>query len=432
MEVKKINGDSLQFCFRIYSNEFENYLNLAFDKIKDSIKIKGFRKGSVSRNIFSKKIGDRKLYKDALDILISKKIEDIIKNRDNFCIIGNPKLVNCEIENLDKSGFLDFSLEFALQPEVTLCDYNNIYLENIPKKKDITEEEIQNNINLLIKQNSFLILKDSHLPSEENDLVIFDLKIFYDENKKNKKSDLYDLSLEIGSNNFIPGFDEGIKGMKINEKRTFSLLIPDDFYDKEIASKKIFFEVLLKNIRVKSEFSLTNEFIKNMKIPDVKNINELKEKIKEKLEKKREIYIKQKKEDEILNFLIKNSFLNINKDLIIEEINYLKESFNQELKKNNLDINKYFALYNIDKDKFENNFEQQAIRNIKSYFILEKISKKEKIEILPDEIEKKCQEISLDYNISVEKIKDNFLLLQKIRKEILINKTISFLLKKLF
>ncbi|KXT29334.1 trigger factor [Candidatus Phytoplasma oryzae] len=428
MQIKKVNNDFLQFKFRLYNEEFENYLCYAFEKVKDKIEIKGFRKGFVTRSIFKKKIGDQKLYKDALEILIKKKSEEIIKNKKKFMVMGQPKLVSCNIEDLKKKDFFDFALEFFLKPEVILCNYKDIkvtFFDNI----SIREKEIQIKINDIIKQNTFKNFKPQYLSLEKNDLAIFDLSIFLDEKKSIKHSEISDFSLEIGNNQFIMGFDDGVIGMKVKENRIFSLIIPDNFYDQSIASKKIFFEVFLKSIKIKEEFNLNDEFIKSLKIPRIFTISDLKKEIKKKLELDQQNKIRQKQEKEILDFLVKNSFLKINENLIIYEIEDLKKNFNQELNKNNLNIEKYLNIYKINMEEFEQRIRKQAIRNIKIDLILEEIIEKENIKVLPTELDYYSQEMSFSYNISVDQIKKNFFLMEDIKKNILKSKIIDFLIK---
>ncbi|WCA22462.1 trigger factor [Candidatus Phytoplasma oryzae] len=428
MKVNKINDDSLQFDFRIYNEEFEHYLNFAFDQIKSKIQIKGFRKGFLSRSVFKIKIGDKKLYKEALDILIKDKTKEILKNKNKFSVIGEPKLVSCGIENLEKNSFFDFTLEFYIKPNISLCNYKGIKINSF-SEEDISESEIKEKMDLIFKKEIFSSSKGNNLPLEEEDIAIFDLKIFYDNEMRKIIQDLNNISLEVGKDQFIPGFDQGIKGMKMNDKRTFSLLIPDEFYDKRIASKKIFFEIFLKDIKVKKDLIFNDDFIKNMKIPNILTLSDLKEKIREKLKNEKKNYFKQKNEEEVLDFLIKNSVVELSKNLIIDEVNTLNQNFMKELKNNNLDLDKYLEIYKISKNEFNLKIEKQAIRNLKVYFILNEIMEIENIKILPQELEKYYKEISLNYNIDILEVKQKYFLIQKVKKEILIKKTIDFLLK---
>ncbi|WIA07797.1 MAG: trigger factor [Candidatus Phytoplasma cynodontis] len=438
MEIKKINDNFLQFHFRIYNEEFEDYLKCAFDNIKDKIEIKGFRKGFVPRDVFKKKIGDKKLYSDAFDILLKSKIQKILENQNNFSILDNPKLISCEIENLDKNDFFDFSLEFPLKPSIVLCDYKKIFISNI-SKENVTSEEIDNEISVFLQKNNFYLSKlylskSNNLPLEESDLAILDLKILYNEEKKDENNEIKNISLEIGKNQFLPGFDEGIKGMKINENRNFSLLIPNDFFDKndnnKNISKKIFFDVLLKDIKIRDKnFYLNDDFVKSLKIDNISTLKDLKEFIKKKLENEKENLFQQNQKEEVLDFLIKNSVVELNNNFIIDEINYLKKIFLQKLKQSNLDLDKYLSMYQISKKDFEDKIKQQALKNLKTYFILKEIAEKENIKISTEELEKSYEKINLDYNISFEKIKENDFLQKKVQEDLLINKTISFLLK---
>jgi trigger factor len=432
MYIKKINNNFVQFHFKINKEEFESYIEIAFNKIKNNIEIKGFRKGFITRNIFKKKIGDKNLYKNALDICYKKKIEEIFKNNKDFVFINEPKLISLNIEKLEQKNFFDLILEFSIMHRITLCNYKNIEIEiNYEQNLTIEEKEIEKNIDLLLQKNIFSNFKNKKIPLEKGDLAIINLKSFNINNQKEyeNKNIFGNYSLEIGKNQFISGFDEQLLGMKINEKKTFSLFLPLKNENKENISQEIRFEVLLKNIKVKRENYLNDEFIKSIKIPNIFTFQELKNEVKKELENHKEKYVKQIKKKKILDFIIKNSNIEIEDKLIVDEIKNLKTEFVTKLKEKKIDFIKYLESNKISKEEWENEIKNETIKKIKKIFILNTIFLNEKMEISKEEIYLNYKKIMLQNNISLNELEKNFFLIEEIKKNIIMQKAMIFLLK---
>ncbi|MDO8168200.1 trigger factor [Candidatus Phytoplasma melaleucae] len=401
MKIKYISDNLVQYSWEITTDEFEIFLKEAFNKTKNKIKIRGFRTGFVSRKICERYFGKKFLYKDAVEFLLQDKIKTILKTEKNK-IIGQPELVEFELEKLDKNKPFHFGLQFILKPEIKLCEYVNIQLKTENKKilDDEIENEIQNEIDnfliFLTKQNGFSL-------SLDNDFIIDLIGSFNNQIIFKKENISY--NPKKGLNSLMTYLAPHLLGMKEQDKRQISVVFPDNYEKKEMAGKKIFFDVYLKEIRINQKLILTKKLISDLKIPMIQNIEDLKQNIKIQIQSQKQNQIKNTVIEEIFDYLIDNSVLEIPKQLIEAEIIVLKENLQNELDKQKLTLTQYYNKTNLDETKLNQKLNEQAIRKLKINFLLDEISIKENIQVTQEEIENFREEINSVLRISAKESK---------------------------
>ncbi|MDV3196203.1 MAG: trigger factor [Candidatus Phytoplasma stylosanthis] len=426
MQVEKINNDFIRYNFQISSNEFDIFLERAFQKIKHKVKIRGFRKGYVTRKIFEKYFEHESLYMDAFEILVQDKFQEILQNQD-YDFIGNPKIVNFKKDDLiNKKNFFNFSLELLLKPKIKLCDYKKI--EIIVSQENTTEEDIQEKMEFLLKKNPFLEDKKK----EENflewgDFAVFDFEGYLDE-KLFEGSCANNYTLEIGSNKFIPGFEKKMLGMKINERREFKIKFPDDYFNKELTSKEIVFKIFLHQIKVKKDLVWNDELVQILKFPNIKNLQELKNKLKMELDIQKKNKKEKEQKEKILDFLIHNSEITkIPSCLVEEEVKSLIKEIEEELQKKNINLEKYLNINNFTNEEFKQKIEEKALINVQLNLLLDEISLKEKINISSEELDICYERLRDEFKVDIEKVKQNSLFHQNIINNLIREKTANFL-----
>ncbi|MFR0367930.1 trigger factor [Candidatus Phytoplasma palmae] len=429
MQFKKINDEIIQYNFEIVKKEFDSFVEKSFKEIQSQIFIKGFRKGFVTRNVFEKKFGIKKLYNSAFEYLVQEKVDQILKNNNDFKILENYKITNFKLEDIYsfKEKF-HFSIEFNLKPEITLnFPYKGIKL-NSNLKKEITEQEIQNQIDLFLESNNLFESKKEGSFLEKGDIAVFDFKGFLNETTPLEGGQATNYSLEIGSNKFVPGFEKEMIGMKRQEEKIIKVVFPSDYNHKKLASKEVTFKIFLHDIKIKKKLTLDETLIKSIKIPNVNNIEEFKNYIKKNLEYKKNSEIENENKKQILDFLIKNSNIKIPLNLVNIEKNNLIKQLESQLKIQNIELNKYLENMKLDLEKFHQEMNEKALNNLKINFLLEEISEKEKITIQPNELELAYQQLSLENNVNISKIKENASIQEYLKKHLLQDKTLKFLL----
>ncbi|KND62534.1 trigger factor [Candidatus Phytoplasma phoenicium] len=428
MQIKKINDCFVQYHFEVQNDEFENFIQKAFDKVKNKITIKGFRKGNVKRNVFERFYGTKALHKDAFEDLLKEKLTYIWMNQqEELSLIGEPKLIDFQLGKINKNKNFSFALEFELKPKVVLCSYKNIpiSIQNII----VTDLEVQKQIDVLLEQKAVLKPKLSDDILSLGDIAILDFRGLC-QNQYFEGGEAQNFSLEIGSNKFIEEFETGMIGMKKNEKRNISLVFPQTYPQKELAGKPVVFEVHLRDIKIKEQVFLTDDLVSNMKFPNIKTINDLKKHIFNELVKQKQKKQKEKQIQEILDFLINNtSSLKVPLNLVHKEATILQKKLEDELKARNMTLEKYCQILNLNMEKLKQKNNEQAKFNVHTSLVLDEIAVQEKIIVSEQEINDECQQFSINYNIVLEKLKKNQYFLQNINQTLLNAKVLDFLLK---
>ncbi|MGE9276746.1 MAG: trigger factor [Candidatus Phytoplasma pruni] len=404
MQIKKNNNDFVQYHFDVSVDEFESYIKKAFDKVQPKVEIKGFRKGHAAQKVFEKHYGPSALYKDAFCIIYVEKFQEILTNKE-FKTVGEPKLVDFDIEKLDRKKPFSFGLEMALKPEVKICDYQKITLNDF--RKNVTDEDVQAQMDLLLKQNETLAPKKTDTPLEMGDIAIFDFKGFVD-GIPFEGGEATNYSLEIGSNQFIPGFETGMLGMKREEKRDIKVVFPDNYGKKELAGKEAVFQIFLKEMKTPQKFVVTDESIKNLKLPNIETVYELKKNIKEHLENQNNSEYNNEVLQQVFEYLIANSTLKVPQHFVQTEVENIKQQFAFQLQKQNMNLEKYLKMTNSNEEEYEKNNYEQALKNVQINFLLDEVVTKENIQATPEEIERRYQQISAYYKIPIDKLKENY------------------------
>ncbi|MEZ0180185.1 trigger factor ['Camptotheca acuminata' phytoplasma] len=428
MENKKINNENelVQYNFRIDRNTFELFVNRAFDEVKNTVEIKGFRKGFITRNIFEKHFDSKSLYQDAFDFLVQEKAEEIIKNKDSN-VIGIPKVVNFKAEDvINKKEFFDFSLEFITKPTIELCNYKEIAID-VPSA-EVTEEEIEEQLDVLLNKNPILEQKtENGNILELGDFALIDFKGYLgDDLLDGGTADNY--TLEIGSKTFIDGFETGMIGMETNTNRDVEVVFPEDYFNKEIASKKVVFKIFLKDIQTKKKIDWNDDLVKDLKFPGIDNLHDFKHQIKHELEIQKKDKLRKKKEEFVLDFVFKNSNVSfIPESLIDDEKVNVKKELEEELESKRISHERYLKDNNCNEEQFEARIKEQASMDVKLKLLLDEISLNEKIEVSSEEVETYYKKLKKESKIDVEKMKKNYFWVRDVKQNLIRQNAIEFL-----
>lgn len=389
-KIEKINDSQIQIFCEISKEIFtEKYKETLFILSKE-IKVPGFRKGNVPQDIIEKKVEiEESLYKTANLIIAESFAKIILENK--LEIIGQPEV---EVIKIAKDNEFKFKIKNFIIPEITLPNYKEIAKkikleDEIFDQKEI-DQEIESNLLFLQKSKAERVVKNSQ--SEIKDWVEISFSSPGINNNKIEKHEFI-----LGEGRFFSGFEDQIIGMKNGEEKSFSLNFPETHSNQTLANKKISFNLKIEGVYTLKLPVLNDDFARNL--GKFKDLKDLKEKIKDEIIKEKKEIIKQSKKDRLLKNIIKDAIINIPKEVLKQEkdglLNELKERINSHFK---INLAEYLQRIGKTEQELEKMYYQKAEENLKNFFILNKISKTEKIILSDKEIEIKIEEIQKQIN----------------------------------
>ena len=381
-----------EITVEVKGKDWEAALDKAFNKKKKDIKIDGFRKGSVTKEIFIKKAGIESLFMDAADIVIDTEYKKIIEDKKND-IVCEPSV---SIEKIDKESI---TVKFTLigRPEVKLGKYKDLGIKR--EKVSVTKEEIEHEIHHIMEHMAEIVVKENGEVVKGNTAVI-DFEGVVD-GKKLDGGTGANYPLEIGSNTFIPGFEDGIVGMKVGEKKVLKLKFPEN-YSPELKGKDVEFTVTVREIKERIEPEMNKEFFEDLGIEGVNSKETLEKNVKEELTKQKEQQVDDKYIDDLLRKATYNMKVDINNEIIDAEINRMAAQLEQELKMQGATLEQYLAMVGTKMEDFRSTLKPQAIARVKTRYLLEEIVKVEKISATKTDIKNKAKEEAEKYGMKEE------------------------------
>lgn len=398
-------------------------LDLAFKKVVKNINVPGFRKGKVPRQIFESRFGVEVLYNDALDIILPTAFADAVKET-GISPVDRP---NIEIDQFEKDKPLLFKATVIVKPEVELGEYKGIEVT----KKDFTvkDEEIDKELEQLQNRHAEIVIVEEGTV-EQGNVAVIDFEGFLDGVAfEGGKGTMY--SLEIGSGSFIPGFEEQIIGMSKDEEKEIIVKFPEDYNNKDLAGKETTFKIKLHEIKRKQIPELNDEFAKDV---DFETLEELKEDIRQKLEKKAEQEKDNYYKEEVIKKVTDNATLDIPEVMVANEIEKMIKDFDQQLIYQGMNLELYLQYVGMNEDSLKEQFRNDATTRVKSDLVIEAIGKEEKIEVSEEEVEVEIKRISELYNRDIEEIRkilcSNDEGIERVKADIKFKKTIDFLIEK--
>lgn len=419
-KIDKISGSKVRVEIEVTAEQFEHGLDHAFNHIKDEVQVKGFRKGKVTRSVFEKQFGVESLYEEAINhVLQDTYVETIISN--NIEVVAQPK-IDLDVTKVERGKNFTYVAEVAVKPEVTLGEYKGLEFEKL--SEEVTEEQIDTEIEKLLEQNAELVLKEEGT-LENGDTAIFDFKGSVDgEFFEGGTAENYEL--KIGSGQFIPGFEDQMVGMAIGEEKDVNVTFPENYQAENLKGKDAVFNVKLHEMKVKQLPELTDEFVKELEKENISSVEELKADAKDRLEKALLNDNKNKRIDFAVTEATNNASFDLPEEMVTEEKNRLLDNVAQQAKQYGLDLDTYLGFTGIPREEFENNLMNDAKRSVSYNLVTEAIAKAEGIEATEEEINTKFEELAAQYNMGIEQIKAA-VNVEAIKHEVVYRKTIEFL-----
>ena len=415
---KTENANEVKLEITVEAEKFENAIKKVYFKNAKYFNIPGFRKGKAPQAIVEKYYGKEIFYEDAFNEIASEEYEKSVEE-SKLEVVGRPQV---DIVTMEKGQDLVFTAVVAVKPEVELGKYKGIEIEKI--EYNVKESDIENNLKQMQEKNSRVISVET--PVENGNIAVLDFEGFVD-GKAFEGGKAENYSLEIGSGSFIPGFEDQVIGMKIDEEKDINVKFPDEYFSKDLAGKDATFKVKVHEIKKKELPELDDEFAKD--VSEFDTLKELKDSIKERLEKENEQKTKYEKEDAVIKAVTENMKVDIPTGMIEVEVDNMVKDMEQRMSYQGLKLEQYLKMLNKTEEEFRKEYEPQAIEAIKSRLALEAIVKAEKIEATDADVKEKLEEMAKNYGKTAEELEKNDSIKEYLKQGIENEKAINFLVE---
>ena len=374
---------------KITGDEWNKILDDTFKKRVKELKVDGFRKGKCPKNVYLQKFGIESLFMDASDVALQVAYKKVLDENDIVPVV-EPAV---DIKSITKEGI---ELEFTLitKPEVKLGKYKDLGVKK--EKVSVTTEELEKEEARIASRYAEMVVKENGEVLEGN-VAIIDFKGYVD-GKVLDGGVGSDYSLEIGSHTFIPGFEEGLVGMKVGETKELNLQFPDD-YTEELKGKKVKFEVTLKEIKERILPEFNKEFFEDLGYDNISTKEEFDKEVKKAITDKKTEEVNNKYYDDLIEAASNNLEVEINPEIIADEVKRNVERISQSLQQQGINLEMYLQFTGKTKEEFEKDLEPEAVKNIKARYLIEEIAKAEKIEVSDKEAEEHAMEEAEKYGI---------------------------------
>ncbi|HCZ2641546.1 TPA: trigger factor [Staphylococcus aureus] len=415
---EKKEGNEGLLTVTVPAEKVNKALDQAFKKVVKQINVPGFRKGKVPRPIFEQRFGVEALYQDAIDILLPDAYGEAIDETD-IKPVAQPEVSVAQIE---KGKDFIFEATVTVEPEVKLGDYKGLEIEK--QETELSDDELQEAIDHSLGHLAEMVVKEDGVV-ENGDTVNIDFSGSVDgEEFEGGQAEGYDL--EIGSGSFIPGFEEQLEGMKVDEEKDVVVTFPEEYHAEELAGKEATFKTKVNEIKFKEVPELTDE-IANELDAEANTVDEYKENLRKRLAEQKATDAENVEKEEAITKATDNTTIDIPEAMVNTELDRMVSEFAQRIQQQGLDLQTYFQISGQDESQLREQMKDDAEQRVKTNLTLTAIAEAEKIEATDEDIDKELEKMSKQFNISVEDIKNTLGNTDIIKNDVRIQKVIDLL-----
>ena len=387
VKVEKKENSKVEIEFTMDKKQFEEELEKAYKQNAKKFKVPGFRAGMVPRAIVEQTYGESVLY----EFVIENTVDDAYRTavvENNLEIVSRPEL---DIKQIGKDKDFIFVVNVCVKPEATVKDYKGIEVKKVSTR--VTKKDVEAELEKIREKNARIVtVEDREL--KNGDISIIDFEGFTD-GKAFEGGKAENFELTIGSGQFIPGFEDQMIGMKVDEQRDINVKFPEEYHAKDLAGKDATFKVKLHEIKEKVLPEIDDEFAKD--VSEFDNLEDYKKDLNKKIKADKENHAKMDMEQEAIDKFIEKVEVNIPEEMIDSEVDKMVEEMNANLSYQGLNIDQYLQYMGTTLDEYKKQMRDQAQRRIKLDLGLEYVAKEEKVEVEDKDIDKKIRELAAQY-----------------------------------
>lgn len=387
--------NEVKFKMEFTAEEFEQAVIKAYQESKDKFTVDGFRKGKAPRKVIETRYGSDVFFDDAVDKLFSSEYTKAIDQLE-LDVIDRPRV---ELGKLEAGKGFEATITVEVYPEFTVKDYMGVSIERIEEK--VEDAQVEEEIKKLQQRNSRMISVER--PVKEGDMVVLDYQGFVGEDTfEGGTAERY--PLKVGSNTFIPGFEEQLVGVELGSDVEVKVTFPEEYHAEDLAGKEVVFKCHIHEIKEEEIPELNDEFAKDVSEWDT--LEDLKKETKENLEKTAKAKSEDMMKNKVLEKIYDANEIDVPNAMVEEEMDAMMNEFDQQLKHQGLDLQKYFQYLNKDPGEFRQEIKEDAFKRVKTRMIIGKIAELEKIEATAEELDSQFELLGMQYQMDKEKVKE--------------------------
>jgi trigger factor len=415
---EKQEGNQGVLTIEVEAAKVNEGLDAAFKKIVKQVNVPGFRKGKMPRGMFEKRFGVESLYQDALDVILPEAYAKAIEET-GIDPIDRPEI---DVEQMEKGKELIFTAKVQVKPEVKLGDYKGLEVEKM--ETEVTAEDVEAELTSLQEKQAELVVKEEG-KAEDGDTVTMDFEGFVDgEAFEGGQAENY--SLELGSGQFIPGFEEQLVGAATGEEKDVEVNFPDEYHAAELAGKPATFKVKIHEIKTKELPALDDEFAKDAD-EEVETLAELKEKIEKRLQEAKKTEAETAVRETLVEKASENAEVEIPEVMVNSEVDRMMQEFEQRLQMQGMNLELYFQFSGQSEEDLKGQMKEDAGKRVRTNLTLEAIAAAENLEVTDEEAEEEVNKMAEQYNMSADNIKQALGGLDTLKADLKVRKALEFL-----
>ncbi len=374
--------------------EWKSALDATFKKKNKETKIDGFRKGAAPKDIYLKHFGIESLYPDAVDACISVAYKKVL-DENKLVPVVEPKV---DVTGISDSNVI-FKFTIITKPDVTIGEYKNLKVKK--PKVTVSDEEVEHEIEHLKEHLADVVIKEDGVIAD-GDTAVIDFTGYVD-GKELEGGQGKNFPLEIGSHSFIPGFEEGLIGLKAGEEKTLELKFPDN-YVEDLKGKDVKFDIKVNEVKMRVLPEVNEDFFKDLGYDDIKTEAELKKKIKEEIKHQKSHSAEDEFVEKCLEAAAKNMKVDINEEIIDDEIHRMIDQYANQLQMQGMNISDYYKITGTTEEDLHKTMAPEAEKRVKYRYLIEGIAEAEDLKFTEEEVNARAEEVASQFGISKEEL----------------------------
>lgn len=382
--------------FTIGQDKIQPALDQAFNKVKKNLNAPGFRKGHMPRAVFNQKFGEEALYDDALNAILPAAYEAAIAEL-GLDVVAQPKI---DVKSIEKGQDWTLTAEVVTKPEVKLGAYKDLEV-SVEASKEVTDEEVDAKLENERKNLAELVVKEG--AAENGDTVVIDFVgsvdgVEFDGGKGENHS------LELGSGQFIPGFEDQLVGAKAGDEVEVKVTFPEDYQATDLAGKDAVFVTKVNEVKAKEVPALDDELAKDLD-DEVETLDELKAKYRKELEAAKEIAFDDAVEGAALDLAVENAeIVELPAEMVEDEVHRAMNEFMGNMQRQGISPEMYFQITGTTQEDLHKQYEADADKRVKTNLVIEAVAAAEGFDATEEEIQKEINDLAAEYNMEVSQV----------------------------
>ena len=382
--------------FTIGQDKIQPALDQAFNKVKKDLNVPGFRKGHIPRAVFNQKFGEEALYDDALNAILPAAYEAAIAELE-LDVVAQPKI---DVKSIEKGQDWTLTAEVVTKPEVKLGAYKDLEV-SVEASKEVTDEEVDAKLENERKNLAELVVKEG--AAENGDTVVIDFVgsvdgVEFDGGKGENHS------LELGSGQFIPGFEDQLVGAKAGDEVEVKVTFPEDYQASDLAGKAAVFVTKVNEVKAKEVPALDDELAKDLD-DEVETLDELKAKYRKELEAAKEIAYDDAVEGAALDLAVENAeIVELPAEMVEDEVHRAMNEFMGNMQRQGISPEMYFQITGTTQEDLHKQYEADADKRVKTNLVIEAVAAAEEFDATEEEIQKEINDLAAEYNMEVSQV----------------------------